>query len=35
MDRKTNLYTRCIDCHFQRFETIGKEELSCLLQSLI
>ena len=29
------LYSRCIDCSFEKFETIYKEELNDLLEVLI
>ena len=32
---KTNLYSRCIDCDFKKFETIDDKKLSYLLKSLI
>ena len=35
IDEKTNLYSGCVDCGFQKFETIDKEELRYLLKSLI
>ena len=35
IDGKINLYFRCIDCCFKKFETIGEEELSYLLEDLI
>ena len=35
IDGNINLYSRCIDCGFKKFETIDKEELSDLLKVLI
>ena len=32
IDEKINLYSRCIDCGFKKFETIDEEKLSCLLK---
>ena len=34
IDRKINVYFRCIDCGFKKFETIDEEELSYLLKGL-
>ena len=31
IDRKINIYSRCIDCGFKKFETIDGEELIYLL----
>ena len=32
IDWKINLHSCCIDCNFETFETIDKEELSYLLK---
>ena len=35
IDGISNLFSRCIDCGFKKFETIDEEELSYLLESSI
>ena len=32
IDRKINLYSRCIGCDFKMFKTINEEEISILLK---
>ena len=34
IDREINRYSYCIDCSFKKFETIDKEKISDLLESL-
>ena len=35
IDRKFNLYYRCVDCSFKKFATIDEEKLSYLSKGLI
>ena len=35
IDGKINVYFRCIDCGFKKFETIDEENLIYLLKALI